>query len=80
MTALCSPQADPARAAQYRDQIRHLCDQLDESDRRLLELRLHGYSPAEVAGQIGLNVNAMYVRLSRLRQRLRAAGVLDDFL
>jgi RNA polymerase sigma-70 factor (ECF subfamily) len=80
LTSLCSPQADPAQAAASRDQIQHLCDQLDESDRRLLELRLHGYSPAEVAGQIGLNVNAMYVRLSRLRQRLRAAGVLDDFL
>jgi RNA polymerase sigma-70 factor (ECF subfamily) len=80
LTALCSPQADPAQAAQYHDQIRHLCEQLDEPDRQLLELRLQGYSPAEVADRIHLNVNAMYVRLSRLRQRLRAAGVLDDFL
>jgi RNA polymerase sigma-70 factor (ECF subfamily) len=80
LSSLCSPEADPARAAQLRDQIQHLCEQLDEPDRRLLELRLQGYSPAEVADQIGLNVNAMYVRLSRLRQRLRAAGVLDDFL
>jgi RNA polymerase sigma-70 factor (ECF subfamily) len=80
LTALCSPHADPARAAQYHDQIQHLCEQLDEPDRQLLELRLQGYSPAEVADKIHLNVNAMYVRLSRLRQRLRAAGVLDDFL
>jgi RNA polymerase sigma-70 factor (ECF subfamily) len=80
LSSLCSPQADPAQAAQLQDQIQHVCEQLDEPDRRLLELRLQGYSPAEVADQIGLNVNAMYVRLSRLRQRLRAAGVLDDFL
>jgi RNA polymerase sigma-70 factor (ECF subfamily) len=80
LTSLSSPQPDPARAAQFDDQVRHLCNGLDAADRRLLELRLQGHSPAEIAGQLGLSVNALYVRLTRLRQRLRASGVLEDCL
>ena len=80
LSSLSSPQADPAQAAQSNDQVEHLCGSLDEAERRLLELRLAGYTPAEVAEQLGLNVNAVYVRLSRLRQRLRDAGLLDDWL
>jgi RNA polymerase sigma factor (sigma-70 family) len=80
LTSLSSPQPDPARAAQFNDQVRHLCASLDAADQRLLELRLQSHTPAEVADQLGLTTNALYVRLSRLRQRLRAAGVLDDWL
>jgi RNA polymerase sigma-70 factor (ECF subfamily) len=80
LTSLSSPHDDPARAARFADQVEHLCANLGEAERRLLELRLQGYSPAEVASEVGLSGVAVRVRLTRLRQRLRAAGVLDDWL
>jgi RNA polymerase sigma-70 factor (ECF subfamily) len=80
LTSLSSPEQDPARAAQFADQVEHLCAGLSEPERRLLELRLNGSSPAEVADELGLSAVAMRVRLTRLRQRLRAAGVFDDWL
>jgi RNA polymerase sigma-70 factor (ECF subfamily) len=80
LASLSSPQADPTRAAQFNDQLRQLCANLDETERRLLELRLEDYSTAEIAGQLGLNPVALRVRLTRLRQRLQASGVLDDWL
>jgi RNA polymerase sigma-70 factor (ECF subfamily) len=80
LTSLSSPQGDPALAAQFNDQIRHLCADLSETERRMLDLRLQGYSTAEIAGQLGLNPVALRVRLTRLRQRLQVAGVLDDWL
>jgi RNA polymerase sigma-70 factor (ECF subfamily) len=80
LTSLSSPQPDPARAAQFADAVRHLCASLDESERRMLELRLQGYSTAEIAAEMGVSDAAVRVRLTRLRQRLRAAGVLDDWL
>ena len=39
-----------------------------------------GYSTAEVAQELGLNTVTLRVRLMRLRQRLRAGGVLDECL
>jgi RNA polymerase sigma factor (sigma-70 family) len=71
---------DPARAAQLHDSLRHLCDHLDSAERWMLELRLQGNSTAEVARQLGLDPDILRVRLSRLRQRLRDQGVLDEFV
>jgi RNA polymerase sigma factor (sigma-70 family) len=80
LNSLCSPQADPARTVQVNDQLQRLCHSLDDTDRRLLELRLDGYSPSEIAQRVGVNTSALYVRLHRLRQRLEASGELHDWL
>ena len=80
LTSLTSHEADPARAAQSNDAIRRLWDALDADERRLVELRLHGHSTAEIAVDLGLSEVALRVRMTRLRQRLRAAGVLDDWM
>jgi RNA polymerase sigma factor (sigma-70 family) len=77
---LSSPQPDPARAAAYRDAVEHLCRHLDESERRMLLMRLGGHSTAEMASELGLQANALRVRLTRLRQRLRDNGVLAEWL
>jgi RNA polymerase sigma-70 factor (ECF subfamily) len=80
LTSLSSPHDEPSRAAQFRDQVEHLCAHLNETERRLLEMRLEGYSTAEIAPALGLSTVALHVRMTRLRQRLRASGVLDDWL
>jgi RNA polymerase sigma-70 factor (ECF subfamily) len=80
LTSLSSPQSGPAQAAQFKDQVRQLWDQLDAGERRLLEMRLGGHSPAEIAAELGLNPIALRVRMTRLRRRLKANGILDDWL
>jgi RNA polymerase sigma-70 factor (ECF subfamily) len=80
LTSLSDSQADPARAVQLRDQVEVLCGGLCQAERHLLQLRLNGCTPAEIASELGLTAVAMRVRLTRLRQRLRASGVLDDWL
>jgi RNA polymerase sigma factor (sigma-70 family) len=80
LTSLSSPHDDPARAAEFNDQVKHLCDGLEAWQRRMLELRLQGYSTAEIAQDLGIPPVALRVRMTRLRQRLQAGGVLTDWL
>ncbi len=80
LTSLCSPEPDPARAAQYQDTVEHLCRGLDEKDRCLIELRLQGYSTADVARRLGLDPDMLRVRLSRLRRRFREGRLLTEWL
>src|SRR5262249_17434712 len=80
LVSLSDPQADPARQARSNVQVRQLSTRLDEPGRRILEMRLQGHSTAEIAQAVGLNPVALRVRMTRLRQRLRAAGVLDEWL
>src|SRR5262249_17892256 len=80
LASLASPRADPVTEAQFRDQLAHLCANLDGAERRMLDLRLQGHSTAEIAQEMGLKSIALRVRMTRLRQRLRASGVRDDWL
>jgi len=80
LSALSSPGVDPADEVQFRDQLARLCEHLDETERRVLDLRLEGYTPSEIADQIGVSRVALRVRLTRLRQRLQASGAITDWL
>jgi RNA polymerase sigma-70 factor (ECF subfamily) len=80
LVSLGRTDADPARAAQINDAVRHVCAQLSAADRRLLELRLQGCSTAEAAREMGLDPDLLRVRLGRLRQGLRDTGVLTEWL
>jgi RNA polymerase sigma-70 factor (ECF subfamily) len=72
--------SDPAAQAEYRDTLEYLSSKLDERERRLVELRLQGYSTAEAARQMGEDADVLRVRLSRLRKRLRASNLLTEWL
>jgi RNA polymerase sigma factor (sigma-70 family) len=80
LISLCSSGDDPARAAQFNDQVRELCQLLSEAEYTILQMRLAGYRTAEIAAHLGLSAVALRVRLTRLRQRLQDSGVLDDWL
>src|SRR5262245_6856554 len=54
LTSLSTPQNDPVQAAQFKDQVEQLCRSLNETERRMLEARLQGYSTAEIAQQLSL--------------------------
>lgn len=80
LAELTTREAGPAEAAQYRDQVDHLCQKLSDTERQILALRLDGYTTADVASRLGLNHVTLRVRMTRLRERLRASGVLHDWL
>ncbi len=80
LTSISAPRADPEAEADFRDSVSFLCEQMDDVERSILDLRLHGFAAPEIATQIGLSSVNVRVRMTRLRQRLAAAGVLDDWL
>ena len=80
LVSVCSPESDPQTVATLRDQTDRLMSTLDETDRRLIELRLGGCTTAEVARQLRLDPDVLRVRLSRLRRRLRQKGLLTEWL
>jgi RNA polymerase sigma factor (sigma-70 family) len=80
LAELSCPDPDPGRAAQLRDAIDQLWGHLDETERRVIELRMQSCTTAEVGRRLGLDADSLRVRLSRLRVRLRASGVLHEFL
>jgi RNA polymerase sigma-70 factor (ECF subfamily) len=71
---------DPADEAQYNEAFDRVFGRLEGLDRRLVELRLQGLSTAEAARQLGEDPDVLRVRLSRLRQRLRAGRALEGWL
>jgi RNA polymerase sigma factor (sigma-70 family) len=71
----CRKTDDPARAAELADQIRLLLSQLDDFDRRLLQLYLEGHSTVEAARILECNPDVLRVRRSRLFRKLRARGL-----
>jgi RNA polymerase sigma factor (sigma-70 family) len=80
LSSLSSPDAGPAQVAQFNDQMAHLCSQMDPTECRILELRSNGYSTGEIAEQLGLKPVTLRVRMTRLRERLRAGGVVDEWV
>lgn len=80
LNSLSSTETDPAKAAEFSDQLQQLCENLNETERRMLELRLEGFTSGEVAERLGLHAVALRVRWTRLRKRLQDSGVVADWL
>lgn len=80
LAELTSPGSDPTQSATLRDAVQRLWKELDATERLLIELRIEGYSTAEVARDTNLDADVLRVRLSRLRQRLQAKGILTEWL
>ena len=62
-----------------REQIEDVLSHLDETDRKLITLRMEGRSTAEAARLLNLDPDATRVRLSRLRKRLNQAPMFARF-
>ena len=71
---------DPAVEAEVRDGLARMLDEVDDADRRLLELRLQGFTTAEAARKLDADPDILRVRLSRLRRRRTERGLLSDWL
>ena len=80
LVSLSSAEPDPARAAAVNDELRQLYAGLGPAERQMLEMSMQGFSTKEIADELGLDLNVLRVRMTRLRQRLRGAGVTADWL
>jgi len=76
LTSLSDSHDDPTGAAEFQEAVENVCAGLNDTERRLIELRLDGYSTAEAARTLGLNPDVLRVQLGRLR----TSGVLADWL
>jgi RNA polymerase sigma-70 factor (ECF subfamily) len=67
-----------ARELAAEDHFEHLCTMMTETEKRLIELRLLGYSTAEAAREMGRDPESLRMTLARLRKKLRESGILSD--
>lgn len=70
---------DPVRLAEYLDSLEHLFRLLRSEDRLLVTMRIQGYRTREIAAELGIELAAVRVRLSRLRHRLRRETSLTEW-
>jgi len=71
---------DPTTEAELRDGVERIMRECDEADRKLLQLRLEGFSTAEAARALEADPDVLRVRLSRLRKKLTERGLMAEWL
>jgi RNA polymerase sigma-70 factor (ECF subfamily) len=80
LLSLCTPDDDPGSVVRSAAAVDRFLNSLDDVDRRLLELRMEGFSTTEAAHHMGVGAGFLRVRLGRLRKRLLEDGLLNDWL
>lgn len=80
LASLSVSSQDPAQGAALRDQASTLWRQLDETEQGILRFRLAGHTTGEMAELLELHPTTLRVRIHRLRLRLRAQRLLEDWL
>ncbi len=80
MLSLRTNPVDVSAEVSTRELLVQWLASVDPTERRLIELRLEGYSTVEVAKLLNLDPDVLRVKLSRLRKRMREKGLMDDLL
>lgn len=76
---LPSPEADPPRAIGEIEELEHLLAQLDEAERRVVQLyHLEGKNYQEIGREVGVSPNSVGPTLSRARGKLREAAEMQE--
>lgn len=71
---------DPERLAIQQEALGKVFEKLDATEKKLVQLRLEGYSTAEAARMMEVDPDILRVRLSRLRRRLREGSFSAEWL
>lgn len=80
MLSLRGERNEVSSELETRELLARWLEKVDPIERRLIELRLEGYSTVEIAEMLDLDSDVLRVKLSRLRKRLRERGLFDDLL
>jgi RNA polymerase sigma factor (sigma-70 family) len=78
LNGITSHEPAPAELAAAGDLLERFLSQLDEFDRKLVRLKLDGYSSVEAAAILGREPAFIRMRWSRLRQLLRKRGLAEE--
>ncbi len=76
-TVLDRQQASPDQAVIVADEVETLMSQLDETGRRVLQLRLQDYSMVEIAGQLGVNEKTVRRHMAKAKSKLLATMAVE---
>ena len=80
LVAVGGSETDPAREVALQEAAERVLESLSDSERSVMELRIEGFTTAEIARQLDLDADVLRVKLSRLRRRLRDRGLMYEFL
>jgi RNA polymerase sigma-70 factor (ECF subfamily) len=80
LSSIANPHVGPAETAEFDDKLQQLCAQMNEIERIMVEMRLEGYTNAEIAERVQIHPVAIRARWTRLRQRFDAMGILSDWV
>jgi RNA polymerase sigma factor (sigma-70 family) len=80
LSSIANHHTDQVAIAEFNDQLENLCKNLHEIERKMLEMRLDGYTTNEVAEHLEMHPVAIRVRWTRLRQRLQESGIFADWI
>src|SRR5262249_30127449 len=67
----------PAEAAVLAETVEQLFRAVDEEGRRVVELSLQGYKPAEISARVGRSERTVYRLLERVKGKLERFGAAD---
>jgi RNA polymerase sigma factor (sigma-70 family) len=80
LSSIANPHEGPLQIAEFEDRLAHLCNQMTDIERIMVEMRLDGYTNAEIAERVNIHPVAIRARWTRLRQRLENQGILSDWV
>ena len=60
----------PSQAAMLAETLEQVMRGLDERERQIVQLKLEGYTPAEIAARVSRRVRTVQLLLQRVRKRL----------
>ncbi|MEQ1828132.1 MAG: ECF-type sigma factor [Pirellula sp.] len=80
LSSIANPHAGPAEIAEFDDKLEQLCGQMNDVERIMVEMRLHGCTNAEIAERVKIHPVAIRARWTRLRQRFEAMGIFSDWV
>jgi RNA polymerase sigma-70 factor (ECF subfamily) len=78
--SLRNQQPEVADNLAAKENLERLMSDLDPTERKLVAMRMDGYSTVQVAESLNLDPDVLRVKLSRLRKRLRERGIENELL
>ena len=74
MQELLSKEPSPEAQVMFLDQLEHVISQLGSTPRRILEMRMQGYSEKEIAAEMGVSDRTIRRVIERVRGLAEQAG------
>jgi RNA polymerase sigma-70 factor (ECF subfamily) len=75
LMAVLASEPTPDETAVFLDELEHYLAKMTDEDRRILEMRMDGYSNVEIAGKLGITDRKIRRLMERIRGQAERAGL-----